>query len=61
MASSADPAPAAQEKSSRAGRTLWLWVGGAFLFLVLLWTAMVFAARHADTRTVPLQGKETRR
>lgn len=60
MASNADsssrsaPAPA---PVSASGRSLWLWVAGAFVFLALLWTAMFLAARHADTRTVPLQTK----
>lgn len=57
MASPADPASAPPGKPARAGRSLWLWVGAAFLFLALLWTAMVLAARHVDTRTVPLQTK----
>ncbi len=56
MASSADPSVA----KTRSGRSLWLWVGAAFLFLALLWTAMIFAARAADSRTVPLQPKEAR-
>ena len=43
-----------------ADRSLWLWVGAAFLFLALLWTAMVFAAGAADSRTVPLPAKEAR-
>jgi hypothetical protein len=48
---------AEQPASPRAGRSLWLWVAAAFLFLALLWTAMFLATRHADTRTVPLQTK----
>lgn len=57
MASDADPtAP-----ESRSDRSLWLWVGAAFLFLALLWTAMVFAARAADSRTVPLSAKEAKK
>lgn len=48
------------DASSNSGRTLWLWVAAGFLFLALLWTAMFFAARHADTRAVPLQTKGAR-
>jgi hypothetical protein len=52
-------APAAEPSAApaRPGRSLWLWVGAGFLFLGLLWTAMFLAARHADTRTVPLTTK----
>lgn len=39
--------------SSKSGRSLWYWVAAGFLFLALLWTAMIFAARSADIRTVP--------
>ena len=46
MASNAD-------KPAASGRSLWLWVGGAFLFLALLWTAMVFAARSVTIEQVP--------
>ncbi len=57
MASDAD----SNAPVSRSGRALWLWVGAAFLFLALLWTAMVFAARAADSRTVPLSAKEAKK
>jgi hypothetical protein len=40
--------------------SLWLWVAAGFLFLAVLWTGMFFAARHADTRTVPLATQEAR-
>lgn len=40
--------------------SLWLWVAAGFLFLATLWTGMFIAARHADTRTVPLATKEAR-
>ena len=46
MASNAD-------KPAASGRSLWLWVGGAFLFLALLWTAMVLAARSIAIEQVP--------
>lgn len=45
----------------KSGRSLWLWVGGGFLFLILLWTAMFIAARQADTRTVPLATEGVRK
>ncbi len=49
MASSAEQsAPAV-----RSGRTLWLWVAGAFLFLGALWTAMFMAARSITIESVP--------
>jgi hypothetical protein len=40
---------------SGTGRILWLWVSAGFLMLLLAWVAIFTAARHADTRTVPLQ------
>jgi hypothetical protein len=46
--------------TSKSGRSLWLWVASGFLFLALLWAAMIFAARQADTRVVPLQTKGAR-
>lgn len=52
--------PPPSSPASTGGRSLWLWVGAAFLFLGLLWTAMVFAARAADSRTVPLQTREAK-
>ncbi len=39
--------------SGKSGRSLWYWVAAGFLFLALLWTAMIIAARSADIRTVP--------
>ncbi len=48
------------DASSNSGRTLWLWVAAGFLFLAFLWTAIFLAARHADTRAVPLQPKGAR-
>ena len=44
MASSANP----------TARRLWLAVATGFLLLATAWTALLIAARHADTRTVPL-------
>jgi len=41
-------------RSDKSGYTLWLWVAAGFLFVAILWAAMFTAARHADTRTVPL-------
>jgi hypothetical protein len=52
---------ASDAEKSRSGRSLWYWVGGAFLFLALLWTAMIFAARSVTIETVPLQSKEVRK
>jgi hypothetical protein len=52
---------AANSPAAKAGRSLWLWVAAGFLFLALLWTAMFLAARHADTRTVPLETKGLRK
>lgn len=40
--------------------SLWLWVAAGFLFLGLLWTSMIIAIRHADTRTVPLAPREVK-
>ncbi|MBP6864071.1 MAG: hypothetical protein KBC32_02255 [Candidatus Didemnitutus sp.] len=55
MASSAEPAPAPAElpAAKSSGRSLWLWVGGAFLFLALLWVAMFTAARSITIESVP--------
>ena len=46
--------------TSEGSLSLWLWVAGGFLFLGLLWTGMVIATRQADTRTVPLVGREAK-
>lgn len=46
MASNAD-------KPGASGRSLWLWVGGAFAFLVGLWIAMFLAARSITIEQVP--------
>ncbi len=46
MASNAD-------KPGASGRSLWLWVGGAFLFLAGLWVAMFVAARSITIEPVP--------
>jgi len=46
VASSAD-------QSGSSGRSLWLWVGAAFLFLGLLWAAMFVAARSITIEPVP--------
>lgn len=51
-ASSAEPA---------TSRPLWIGVGLGFLLLALAWVAVFTAARHADTRTVPLQAAPVRR
>jgi hypothetical protein len=51
---------ASSAPAAKGGYTLWLWVAAGFLFMGLLWTGMVIATRHADTRTVPLAGKEAR-
>jgi hypothetical protein len=44
-----------------ASRPLWLGVSLGFLLLALAWVAIFTAARHADTRTVPLQSAPARR
>lgn len=33
---------------------IWLWVGLGFALLCSAWTAMLFFARQADVRSVPL-------
>lgn len=48
-------------KSNASGRSLWLWVGAAFLFLALLWTAMILATRSTPIETVPLEAAPARR
>lgn len=40
--------------------SLWLWVAAGFLFLAVLWTGMIIAARQADTRSVPLATPEAK-
>lgn len=42
------------QSSGGGARSLWLWVAAGFLFIAILWAAMFIAARHADTRSVPL-------
>jgi hypothetical protein len=62
-AESSRPAPRAacqpivDKRPGHAGLSLWGWVVAGFLFLALLWTGMLVAARQADTRTVPLATK----
>jgi hypothetical protein len=51
---------ASSAPASPGSLSLWLWVVGGFLFLGVLWTGMVIATRHADTRTVPLVGQEVK-
>lgn len=46
--------PKAEDSAAPGGRSLWLWVAAGFLFVTILWAAMFTAARHADTRSVPL-------
>lgn len=43
--------------ADRGDRSLWLWVAGGFLLLMLAWGVMLYVARSADTRTVPLAAK----
>lgn len=43
-----------------AGRTLWWWVAGGFLFLAVLWTAMFMVARSARIESVPLPTQEAK-
>ena len=47
-------------KAGGSAWSLWLWVAAGFLFLGLLWTGMFMAAKHADTRTVPLATTEAK-
>lgn len=51
--------PAAPSSPS-SGRSLWLWVAALFVFGTLLWVAIFTAARHIDTREVPLAPKGAR-
>lgn len=48
------------EAAPRCGAGLWLWVAAGFVFMAALWTGMFIAARHADTRSVPLATPEAR-
>jgi hypothetical protein len=50
----------AKATDPKAGRSLWLWVGAGFLFLALLWAALITASRQIDTREVPLATKEAK-
>lgn len=43
--------PLAEHKSSG---TLWLWVSGGFLLMLLAWTIMFTVARSAKIESVPL-------
>lgn len=40
-----------------SSRSLWLWVGAAFLLLVLAWTALFTAARMSKVESVPLAAR----
>ncbi len=47
------------EKSTEGSdRSLWLWVAGGFLLLVLAWTVMIGVARSADIQSVPIDSKK---
>lgn len=37
----------------KSGRSLWVWVAAGFVFLALLWTAMILAARSINIESVP--------
>lgn len=39
------------------GLSLWLWVGGAFAVLVLVWAVLFTVARSAKVESVPLTTK----
>ncbi|MBI2497045.1 MAG: hypothetical protein HYV75_03685 [Opitutae bacterium] len=54
------PESRASTLPQNSARSLWLWVGAAFLFLGLLWTALFLAARSARIKTVPLAPKGAR-
>ena len=41
-------------------RSLWLWVGGAFAVLILVWAVLFTVARSAKVETVPLATKGAR-
>ena len=51
-----DPAGLLRREAPRNDRkaSLWLWVAGAFLLLVLAWTVMFTVARSAKIQSVPL-------
>ena len=55
------PAEGGLPRNDATARPLWLGVGLGFLLLLLAWAAIFTAARHADTRTVPLQSAPARR
>ena len=63
MASSADHTKpeAASASAASSGRSLWLWVGGAFLILFGLWATLFLVARSAHIESVPLQTEGTRK
>jgi len=48
------PSTKAAPPLAAAGRSLWLWVGAAFLFLALLWSGMILATRSTPIESVPL-------
>lgn len=60
MDSSTPQSTARQSEEPKSSRGLWLWVGLLFAFGAMLWVAMFTAARHIDTREVPLATKGAR-
>jgi hypothetical protein len=48
------------QKASGSAWTLWLWVGAAFLLLVLAWSVLFTVARSAKVESVPLAAKEAK-
>jgi cell division septal protein FtsQ len=48
------PDSATRPRRSAGGLSLWLWVVAAFLFMAVLWAAIIAAARRADIRDVPV-------
>jgi hypothetical protein len=49
-----------ESSGKKSSRGLWLGVALLFVFGALLWAAMFTAARHIDTREVPLASKGAR-
>lgn len=48
------------QKSGGSSWTLWLWVGAAFLLLLLAWSVLFALARSAKVESVPLATKEAK-
>ena len=62
MAASAEPSRQAENPPAPAkgSLSLWLWVGGGFLLMVLAWVVLFSVARSAKVESVPMAPKEVR-